>query len=82
MESANKMKLTYTNVNGYLISNLTYKSGEQMVWVRAANPQSDCGRDYSQGIDLCLNEGDEVVDCDIIIICEHEIAVGRMKELG
>ena len=36
MESANKMKLTYTNVNGYLISNLPYKSGEQMVWVRAA----------------------------------------------
>ena len=30
MESANKMKLTYTNVNGYLIPNLTYKSGEQM----------------------------------------------------
>ena len=26
MESANKMKLTYTNVNGYLIPNLTYKS--------------------------------------------------------
>ena len=24
------MELTYTNVNGYLISNLTYKSGEQM----------------------------------------------------
>ena len=24
------MKLTYTNVNGYLILNLTYKSGEQM----------------------------------------------------
>ena len=37
MESANKMKLTYTNVNGYLILNLTYKSGEQMAWVRAAN---------------------------------------------
>ena len=34
--------------------------------------QSDCGRDYSQGIDLCLNEGDEVVDCDLIIVCEHE----------
>ena len=31
MESANEMKLTYTNVNGYLIPNLTYKSGEQMV---------------------------------------------------
>ena len=44
--------------------------------------QSDCGRNYSQGIDLCLNEGDEVVECDLIIICEYEIAVGRMKELG
>ena len=141
------MKLTYTNVNGYLIPNLTYKSGEQMVqlgkygflrrdylknhrnstyqvmllqdtigehllevekaarereevilkqleekeplpdkeagqmaWVRAANQH--CGRDYSQGIDLCLNEGEEVVDYDLIIICEYEIAVGRMKELG
>lgn len=30
MENANKMELTYTNVNGYLIPNLTYKSGEQM----------------------------------------------------
>ena len=29
-----------------------------------------------------LIKGDEVVDYDIIIICEHEIAVGRMKELG
>ena len=44
--------------------------------------QNDCGRNYSQRIDLCLNEGDEVVDCDLIIICEHEIAVGIMKELG
>ena len=40
--------------------------------------QNNCGRDYSQGIDLCLNEGDEVVDCGLIIICEHEIAVGIM----
>ena len=24
------MKLTYTNVNGYLIPNITYKSGDQM----------------------------------------------------
>ena len=39
-------------------------------------------RGYSQGSELCLNEGDEVVDCDLIIICEYEIAVGRMKELG
>lgn len=37
MESANKMKLTYTNVNGYLIPNLTCKSGDQMAWVRVAN---------------------------------------------
>ena len=44
--------------------------------------QRDCRRDYSQGINLYLNEGDEVVDCDLIMICEHEIAVGRMKELG
>ena len=44
--------------------------------------QNNRGRDYSQEIDLCLNEGDEVVDYDLIIICEHEIAVGRMKELG
>ena len=32
------------------------------------------------GIDLCLNEGDEVVDCDLIIVCK--IAVGRMREIG
>ena len=25
------------------------------------------GRGDSEGIDLCLNEGDEVVDCDLII---------------
>ena len=30
--------------------------------------QSDCRRDYSQEIDLYLNEGDEVVDCDFIIV--------------
>ena len=30
MESANIMKLTYTNVNGYLLPDLTYKSGKQM----------------------------------------------------
>ena len=30
--------------------------------------QSDSGRDYSQRIDLCLNEGDEVVDCELIIV--------------
>ena len=44
--------------------------------------QSDCRRDYSQGTDLRLNEGDEVVDCDLIIICEHEIAVGIMRKIG
>ena len=25
-------------------------------------------RDYSQRVDLCLNEGDEVVDCNLIIV--------------
>ena len=38
MESANKMKLTYTNVNGYLIPNLTYKSGEQMEQLEEKEP--------------------------------------------
>ena len=42
----------------------------------------DCGRDYSQRIDLCLNEGDEVVDCELIIVREHEIAVGIMSKIG
>ena len=55
MESANKMKLTYTNVNGYLIPNLTYKSGEQM---EQLGKYGFLRRDYSQKIDLCLNEGD------------------------
>lgn len=32
--------------------------------------------------DAWIKKGDEVVECDLIIICEHEIAVGRMKELG
>ena len=79
MESANKMKLTYTNVNGYLIPNLTYKSGEQM---EQLGKYGFLRRDYSQKIDLCLNEGDEVVDCDLIIICEHEIAVGGMRNIS
>ena len=30
------MKLTYTNVNGYLIPNLTYKSGEHLLEVDKA----------------------------------------------
>ena len=57
--------ITYTNVNGYLIPNLTYKSGEQM---EQLGKYGFLRKDYSQGIDLCLNEGDEVVDCDLIII--------------
>ena len=51
MESANKMKLTYTNINGYLIPNLTYKSGEQM---EQLGKYGFLRRDYSQGIDLCI----------------------------
>ena len=52
MESANKMKLTYTNINGYLIPNLTYKSGEQM---EQLGKYGFLRRDYSQGIGLCIN---------------------------
>ena len=65
-ESANKMKLTYTNVNGYLIPNLTYKSGEHLLEVDKAareREESDLER-----IDLCLNECDEVVECDLIVV--------------
>ena len=29
----------------------------------------------TKGSYLYLKEGDEVVECDLIIICEHEIAV-------
>ena len=37
------MKLTYTNVNGYLIPNLTYNSGEQMVQLgKYGSCQSAC----------------------------------------
>ena len=57
--------ITYTKVNGYLIPNLTYKSGEQM---EQLGKYGFLRKDYSQGIDLCLNEGDDVVDCDLIII--------------
>ena len=94
------MKLTYTNVNGYLIPNLTYKSGEQM---EQLGKYGFLRRDYLKNhrnstyqvmllqdtigkhlleVDKAARERDEVVDCDLIIICEHEIAVGRMKELG
>ena len=77
MESANKMNagsesglqmsylITYTNVNGYLIPNLTYKSSEQM---EQLGKYGFLRRDYSQRVDLCLNEGDEVVDCNLIIV--------------
>ena len=57
--------IIYTNVNGYLIPNLTYKSGEQM---EQLGKYGFLRRDYSQGIDLCLNECDEVVECDLIVV--------------
>lgn len=61
-------------IDCFLISNLTYKSGEQM---EQSGKYGFLHRDYSQGIDLCLNEDDEVAECDLIIICEYVIAVGR-----
>ena len=30
--------------------------------------QSDCGRDYPERIDLCLNECGEVAECDLIVV--------------
>ena len=33
-------------------------------------------------IALTSNISENPMDCDLIIVCEHEIAVGRMKELG
>ena len=45
------------------------KEVDQMAWVRAANQHRAIAEEiYTQGMDLCLNEGDEVVDCDLIIV--------------
>ena len=41
---------------------------KEVCFITIQPAQSDCGRDYSQRIDLCLNEGDEVVDCELIIV--------------
>ena len=83
------MKLTYTNVNGYLIPNLTYKSGEQM---EQLGKYGFLRRDYLKNHKNSLYQvmllqdiiGEHLleVDCDIIIICEYEIAVGRMRKTG
>jgi len=42
--------MTYTNVNGYLIPNLTDKSGEQM---EQLGKYGFLRRDYPERIDLC-----------------------------
>ena len=39
-------KLTYTNINGYLIPNLTYKSGEQMEQLEQLGKYGFLRRDY------------------------------------
>lgn len=36
----------------------------------------------TKGSYLYLKEGDEVVECDLIIICEREIAVGGMRNIS
>ena len=36
----------------------------------------------TKGSYLYLKEGDEVVECDLIIICEHEIEVGGMRNIS
>lgn len=31
---------------------------------------------------MCLNECDEVVECDLIVVREYKIEVGRMRKIG
>ena len=62
MESANKMKLTYTNVNGYLIPNLTYKSGEQM---EQLGKYGFLRRDYLKELIYVVRNKQVMVDSDL-----------------
>ena len=54
--------MTYTNVNGYLIPNLTYKSGEQM---EQLGKYGFLRRDYPERIDLCSKKQTSMVDSDL-----------------
>ena len=58
---------------------------DQMAWVRADNQHRAIAEEIiltCVRLELYLNEGDEVVECDLIIICDHEKAVGRMRKIG
>ena len=47
------------------MENMTYKSGEQ---IEQLGKYGFLRRDYTERIDLCLNECDEVVECDLIVV--------------
>ena len=55
------MKLTYTNVNGYLIPNFTYKSGEQM---EQLGKYGFLRRDYLKKPSKFNLSGDASAGCD------------------
>ncbi len=44
------------------------KEKDQMAWVRAAISTERLQKRLSERIDLCLNECDEVVECDLISV--------------
>ena len=74
-ESANKMKLTYINVNGYLIPNLTYKSGEQ---IEQLGKYGFLRRDYLKNHRNSLYQVMLLQDS----ISEHLLEVDRQPENG
>lgn len=52
-----------------LIMEIDFCPVDQMAWVRADNQHRAIAEEnYSQGIDLYLNEGGKVVDCNLIIM--------------
>ena len=58
---------------------------DQMAWVRADNQHRAIAEEIiltCVRLELYLNEGGKVVDCNLIIMWEHEIAVGIMRKIG
>ena len=51
----------------------------QSDWVHEQVAKADCECSL---YDAWIKKGDEVVECDLIIICEHEIAVGGMRNIS
>ena len=73
MADTDKRRMTnynfYTDQKWGKTSNYTLcLNSSQLGYDRCEAIIIDCGRDYSQGTDLCLKEGDEVVECDLIVV--------------